>query len=66
MDIEDKIIAYRKPLDRNLVGRKGSEKIGGDISYLGFSETNNYTEMWEEKNVYDTSIKFLNNNLLYS
>ena len=66
MDIDDKIIAYRKPLDRNLVGRKGSEKIGGDISYLGFGGTNNYTEMWEEKNVYDTSIKFLNNNLLYS
>jgi hypothetical protein len=66
MDIEDKIIAYRKLLDRNLVGRKGSEKIGGDISYLGFSGTNNYTEMWKEKNVYDTSIKFLNDNLLYS
>ena len=42
----DKIIAIKKPSGP------------GDIESLGFSGTNNYTEMWQEKNVYDTSIKF--------
>ncbi len=51
---DDKLIAIKKPSGP------------GDIESLGFSGTNNYTEMWKEKNVYDTSIKFLNNNLLYS
>jgi hypothetical protein len=57
MDVGDKIIAYRKPVNKN---------NSGDISYLGFNGTNNYVKMWEERDVYDTSIKFLNNNLLYS
>jgi hypothetical protein len=52
MDKDDKIIAIRKPAHQ------------GDIKSLGFSGTNNYKEMWEEKNVYDTSIKFSNNNPL--
>ena len=46
MDDEDKLIAIRKHSD------------GGDIKSIGFSGTNNYVEMWEEKDVYDTSIKF--------
>lgn len=46
MDNHDKLIAIRKPSD------------GGDIKSIGFSGTNNYIEMWENKDVYDTSIKF--------
>ena len=46
MDMEDKLIAIRKPSD------------GGDIKSVGFNGTNNYVEMWKEKNVYDTIIKF--------
>ncbi len=51
MDKDDKIIAYRKPVINNIDNR-------GNISYLGFDGTNNYTEMWKNKEVYDTSIKF--------
>jgi hypothetical protein len=46
IDNEDKLIAIRKPSG------------GGDIKSVGFSGTNNYIEMWKNKNVYDTSIKF--------
>ena len=46
MDSEDKLIAIRKPSD------------GGDIKSVGFNGTNNYVEMWKEKNVYDAIIKF--------
>lgn len=54
MDYGDKLIAIRKP------------SIGGDIESIGFKGTNNYTKMWNDKDVYDTSIKFSNKNLLYS
>ena len=47
MDHTDKLIAIRKP-------NAGK----GDIKSLGFKGTNNYTEMWKDKEVYDTSIKF--------
>ena len=47
----DKIIAYRKPEIKNIDNR-------GDISCFGFNGTNNYTQMWEDKEVYDSSIKF--------
>jgi hypothetical protein len=46
MDNDDKLIAIRKPSG------------GGDIKSVGFSGTNNYIEMWKEKDVYDKSIKF--------
>jgi hypothetical protein len=46
MDNGDKLIAIRKPSG------------GGDIKSVGFSGTNNYVEMWKDKEVYDTSIKF--------
>jgi hypothetical protein len=46
MDIGDKLIAIRKPSG------------GGDIKSVGFKGTNNYVEMWKERNVYDTTIKF--------
>jgi hypothetical protein len=46
MDTDDKLIAIRKPSG------------GGDIKSAGFSGTNNYVEMWDNKEVYDTSIKF--------
>ena len=46
MDNDDKLIAIRKPSD------------SGDIKSMGFSGTNNYIEMWEDKDIYDTSIKF--------
>jgi len=52
MDNDDKLIAIRKP------------SSGGDIKSMGFTGTNNYTEMWKNKKIYDTSIKFPNNNLL--
>jgi mannosyltransferase OCH1-like enzyme len=45
-DYEYKLIAIRKPSE------------GGDIQSIGFCGTNNYVEMWENGNVYDTSIKF--------
>jgi hypothetical protein len=51
MDKDDKIIAYRKPILNNTNNM-------GDISYLGFKGTNNYIEMWKDKEVYDSSIKF--------
>lgn len=38
-------IALRKPTDQ------------GDMKTLGFPLTNNYVEMWKNKDVYDTSIK---------
>lgn len=47
----DKIIAYRKPEIKNIYNR-------GDISCFGFNGTNNYIQMWEDKEVYDSSIKF--------
>jgi mannosyltransferase OCH1-like enzyme len=53
MDKDDKIIAYRKPILNK------TNNIG-DISCFGFNGTNNYTQMWEDKEVYDSSIKFLN------
>ena len=31
---------------------------GGDISEFGFKTTNNYYNMWNEKDVYDTTINF--------
>ena len=51
MDGDDKIIAHRKPTINNITN-------SGDISYLGFGGTNNYIEMWKNKEVYDSSIKF--------
>jgi hypothetical protein len=38
-------IALRKPADE------------GDMKSMGFPQTNNYVEMWRNKDVYDTSIK---------
>jgi len=52
MDKDDKIIAYRKPNINNT-------NNCGDISYFGFNGTNNYIEMWKDKEVYDSSIKFV-------
>jgi len=51
MDKDDKIIAYRKPILNK------TNNIG-DISCFGFTGTNNYIEMWKDKEVYDSSIKF--------
>ena len=42
---DDVPIALRKPTS------------GGDISSLGFSKTNNYVELWRNRNSYDTSIR---------
>jgi hypothetical protein len=53
MDEEDKIIAYRKPAIKNIDNR-------GNINCFGFTGTNNYIQMWENKKVYNTSIKFIN------
>ena len=46
LDRNDKLIAIKKPAGP------------GDISSLGFKGTNNYTQMWKDEEVYDTSIKF--------
>ena len=46
MDKEDKLIAIRKPSG------------GGDIKTVGFEGTNNYVEMWKDRDVYDQNIKF--------
>ena len=51
MDKDDKIIAYRKPVIKNI-------NNCGDISCFGFSGTNNYIEMWKDKEVYNSNIKF--------
>jgi hypothetical protein len=51
MDEDDKIIAYRKPIIKGTDNR-------GDISCFGFNGTNNYTQMWKDKEVYDSSVKF--------
>jgi hypothetical protein len=51
---DDRIIAIRKP------------SCGGDIKTMGFNGTNNYVDMWEKRDVYDTSIKFnKTSNLMY-
>jgi hypothetical protein len=50
----NKLIAIKKPT------------IPGDISSLGFKRTNSYIEMWKDRGVYDSSIKFANNTLNYS
>jgi hypothetical protein len=57
MDEEDKIIAYRKPAIKNIDNR-------GNINCFGFAGTNNYIQMWENKKVYNTSIKFINESTL--
>ena len=49
MDKDDKIIAFRKPLDTNLINHQDGQKVNGNISYLGFTGTNNYIEMWKKK-----------------
>jgi len=36
---------------------KPPEVSAGDMKTMGFPQTNNYVEMWKNKNVYDTSIK---------
>jgi hypothetical protein len=55
MDADDKLIAIRKPSG------------GGDIKAIGFKGTNNYVEMWKEKKVYDTNIKFAKKpNIMYN
>jgi hypothetical protein len=56
MDKGDKIIAYRKPIIKPSCSMVIDNR--GDISYFGFEGTNNYKEMWENKEVYDSSIKF--------
>lgn len=45
LDQDKKIIALRKP------------SRGGDIASLGFDGTNNYVDMWLNRNVYDHTIK---------
>jgi hypothetical protein len=57
MDEDDKIIAYRKPVIKNIDNR-------GDINCFGFTGTNNYTQMWEDKEVYDSSIRFINKSII--
>jgi hypothetical protein len=46
MDDDNKLIAIKKT------------SSPGDIESLGFKGTNNYTEIWKDKEVYDASIKF--------
>lgn len=46
MDKDNKLISIRKPAKK------------GDISSLGFDGTNNYVEMWKNREIYDTSVKF--------
>jgi len=47
LDHGDKLIAIRKP------------SRGGDVKNMGFEKTNNYVEMWKNRDIYDTSVKFL-------
>lgn len=46
MDNDDKLIAIRKPSN------------GGNIESVGFKGTNNYVEMWQDREIYDSNIKF--------
>jgi hypothetical protein len=50
----DQLIAIRKPSN------------GGDIKSMGFEGTNNYVEMWKDKNVYDKSVKYITTKYYYS
>jgi hypothetical protein len=45
-DLSDDLICLCKPTN------------SGDIESLGFKGTNNYREMWSQKDVYDENIKF--------
>lgn len=38
--------------------RKPSDFGDGDLKSIGFKETNNYVEMWEKRDTYNTNIKF--------
>ena len=49
LDLDKKVIALRKP------------SKGGDIQSLGLKETNNYVNMWLQKDVYNNSVKFTQN-----
>lgn len=51
MDEDDKLISLRKPT------------FGGDIKSMGFKGSNNYVEMWDEKDIYDSSYKFTNKSI---
>lgn len=53
LDQDKKIIALRKP------------SRGGDIASLGFDGTNNYVDMWLNKNIYDETIKFNTSKYFY-
>lgn len=46
LDEDKKVVALRKP------------SRGGDIQSLGFRGTNNYVDMWLNRDVYDETIKF--------
>jgi len=50
LDENKKVIVLRKP------------SRGGDIQSLGFDGTNNYVDMWLNRDVYDETIKFGKNN----
>jgi hypothetical protein len=52
IDTEDKLTAIRKPSG------------GGDIETVGFKGTNNYVKMWQDNEVYDSTIKFSNKSIL--
>lgn len=52
-DLSDDLICLCKPTN------------SGDIESLGFKETNNYREMWSQRDVYDENIKFNTLKYLY-
>jgi len=54
LDEDKKIIALRKP------------SKGGDIQSLGLDGTNNYVDMWLNRDVYDKTIKFNTPKYFYS
>lgn len=54
---DKKLIALRKPCG------------GGDIKSMGFLGTNNYVEMWEKRDIFDTTYKYtakILNNISYN
>ena len=46
MDKNSKLIAIRRPLIQGNLNQ-------GNIKISGFIETNNYVEMWKNKDIYD-------------
>jgi hypothetical protein len=57
LDAPKKLLGFFTDYGDFIALRKPPEAAPGDLKTMGFPQTNNYVEMWRNKDVYDTSIK---------